>query len=143
MNLVEVMIASLIVVASSAGSLQVWTQMMQSIRQQDQLQRVSDQLDADLVSIEGNLRRLRLSLANPPFCGQSAPVLQGLLASSSQTSGIVREVSVVPADDVVQVVLSAEGHPWKRQRQFRPAALGLCSLPQPEAQSPSGFSNPG
>jgi len=143
MNLVEVMIASLIVVASSAGSLQVWTQMMQSIRQQDQLQRVSDQLDAELVSIEATLRRLRLSMAGPPVCGQSAPILQGLLASSSQTSEIVREVSLVPSDDVVQVVLSAEGHPWKRQRLIRPAALGLCLLTKPEGESAPEVINPG
>jgi hypothetical protein len=143
MNLVELLAASVIVVGSSAGSLQLWNQMMHSARQQDQLQRVSDQLDAELVSIEASLRRLGLSMVSPPPCGQAAQVLQGQLVSTSVSPGLVRELSVTPTDDVLQVVVSAPDHPWKRRRLIRPAAIGLCTLPEPEALSSPALTQSG
>jgi hypothetical protein len=132
MNLFEAMVATALLLGSSAGSLQLWAQMSQIVQVQDNQQRISDQLEAAMTNAEAELKRELMTRASLPACGMAAAELLPLLNAMALQPGIQRQLRWISDDDAVQLTLTADSHPWPRQRILRPAALGLC-LPDPDA----------
>ena len=123
MNLVEVMVASVLLVTASSCSLQVWAGTSQWVRQAEQRQQQASQLEAALLSSQGQLQ----GLAGTPVaadCAVAGAWLVAHLQAQPLAAGLSRAVSPEPGALVRVAISGAEG--LQRQRWLSPAAYGLC-----------------
>jgi hypothetical protein len=132
MNLIEVLVASLLVSLSAVSSLGIWSQITLGVVQEERRQLLSERLEAELATLDANLRIQRRGLTTAT-CGASAAALQTSLAAQPVAAGVERRLKVLPGEDGVLLELSIEGLPLRRRRLYLPAALGLCDAPQPAA----------
>lgn len=123
MNLVETLVASVILVISSSCSLQLWASSTSSAAAAEQRQHQLGQLEIALLGSQARL----VALAAEPVaadCADAARWLAVHLQSQPLAEGLSRVVSAEPGALVrVQVSAAAVG---QRQRWLSPAAYGLC-----------------
>lgn len=123
MNLVEALVASVILVISSSCSLQLWAGSTSWARQAESRQRQASQLEAALLSSQAQLQ----ALAGTPLaadCAVACSWLTAHLQAQPLAAGLSRQVSAEPGALVRVQISGAEG--VQRQRWLSPAAYGLC-----------------
>lgn len=131
MNLIETLVALMILAISSSFSLQLWASSTTSAEAAEQRQHQLGQLE---VALLGSQARLAALEALPMLgCADAASWLVGHLQSQSLGAGLSREVSAEPGAALVRVRISAP-EVGERQRWFSPAAYGLCGPNEPETQ---------
>ena len=133
MNLVETLVASLILAISSSCSLQLWASSTSSAAAAEQRQHQFGQLE---IALLGSQARLAALAAEPVAtdCGDAADWLAGHLQSQPLAAGLSRVVSVEP-DALVRVQVRAV-EAGQRQRWLSPAAYGLCGPTEPPTERP-------
>ena len=129
MNLVEILVALVILVTSSSCSLQLWAS---SARSAEQAERSQHQLGQLEIALLGSQARLAALAAKPVAsdCAGAASWLVGHLQSQPLVAGLSREVSAEPGAALVRVRISAP-EVGERQRWLSPAAYGLCGPTEP------------
>jgi type II secretory pathway pseudopilin PulG len=129
MNLVEILVALVILVTSSSCSLQLWAS---SARSAEQAERSQHQLGQLEIALLGSQARLAALAAQPvgSDCADAASWLVGHLQSQPLGAGLSREVSAEPGAALVRVRISAP-EVGERQRWLSPAAYGLCGPTEP------------
>jgi len=128
MNLVETLVASVILVISSSCSLQLWASSSSSAAVAEQRQHLLGQLE---IALLGSQARLTALAAEPVAtdCADAARWLAVHLQSQPLAAGLSRVVSAEPGA-LVRVQVSA-AEVGQRQRWLSPAAYGLCGPKQP------------
>lgn len=129
MNLIEVLMAALLVSLSAGSSLRIWSLIAMGVTQEERRQLLADRLEGELAALEASLRLQSRQSPQPPPCGNSAATLQTLLSSRPSAEGVERRLTLLPADDGLLLELAIDGLPLRRQRLLLPAALGLCQSP--------------
>ena len=126
MNLVEILVASVILVISSSCSLQLWASSTNSAEQAERRQHQLGQLEIALLGSQARLAALAALAAQPVAsdCADAASWLVGHLQSQPLGAGLSREVSAEPGA-LVRVRISAP-EVGERRRWLSPAAYGLC-----------------
>lgn len=132
MNLMEVMVATLLFSVSAGSSMRIWSLISSGEAQQRQSQEQAQRLESELASVEAQLRLEAQQATALPVCGQGAAHLVALLTSRPSRPGVLRQITRLDLEDGVLLQLAGEGSPLRRQRLYRPAALGLCT-PSPTA----------
>ena len=128
MNLVEILVASVILVISSSCSLQLWASSTNSAEQAERRQHQLGQLEIALLASQARLA----ALAAQPVasdCVDAASWLVAHLQSQPLGEGLSREVSAEPGA-LVRVRISAP-EVGERQRWLSPAAYGLWGPTEP------------
>ena len=123
MNLVETLVASLILVISSSCSLQLWASSTSSAAAAEQRQHQFGQVEIALLGSQARLA----ALADEPVatdCADAAHWLAAHLQSQPLAAGLSRVVIAEPGA-LVRVQVSA-AEVGQRQRWFSPAVYGLC-----------------
>jgi hypothetical protein len=123
MNLVEILVASVILVISSSCSLQLWASSTSSAALSEQHQHQLGQLEIALLASQARLA----ALAAQPVaadCADAASWLVAHLQAQPLGEGLSREVSAEPGA-LVRVRISAP-EVGERRRWLSPAAYGLC-----------------
>ena len=123
MNLVEILVASVILVISSSCSLQLWASSTSSAEQSERRRHQLGQLEIALLGSQARL----VALAAEPVasdCADAARWLVVHLQSQPLEAGLSREVSTAPGA-LVRVRISSPGV-GERQRWLSPAAYGMC-----------------
>jgi Tfp pilus assembly protein PilV len=131
MNLVETLVASVILVISSSCSLQLWASSTSSAAVAEQRQHQLGQLE---IALLGSQARLTAMAAEPVAadCADAARWLAAHLQSQPLGAGLSRVVSAEPGALVrVQITAAAVG---QRQRWLSPAAYGLCGSTEPTTE---------
>lgn len=130
MNLVETLVAALILVISSSCSLQLWASSTRAVAEAEQRQHQLGQLDNALL---GSQARLTALAAEPVAtdCAEAARWLAAHLQSQPLAAGLSRVVSI-ESGALVRVQLHAV-EVGARQRWFSPVAYGLCGTTEPQA----------
>lgn len=126
MNLIEVLMAALLFSLSAGSSLRIWSLISMAVMQEERRQLLADRLDSELAALEASLRLQSRQTLQPPPCGNTASVLQTRLSSRPSTEGVLRRLTVLPAEDGLLLELSIQDLPVRRQRLVLPVALGLC-----------------
>ena len=131
MNLVETLVASVILALASSCSLQLWASSTSSAAAVEQRQHQLGQLE---IALLGSQARLEALAAEPVAvdCADAAHWLTTHLQSQPLAAGLTRVVSAEPAA-LVRVQISA-GEVGQRQRWFSPAAYGLCGPTAPTTE---------
>lgn len=124
MNLIETLVAAMILAISSSFSLQLWASSTTSAESAEQRQHQLGQLE---IALMGSQSRLTALAAQPVAsdCAAAASWLVGHLQSQPLGAGLSREVSAEPGAALVRVRISAP-EVGERQRWLSPAAYGLC-----------------
>jgi hypothetical protein len=142
MNLVEVVLAGILLTVSAGSSLQIWSLVSLGVAQEERRQQLAERLEGELVGLEAQLRSQGRRMLPASICGASAATLQALLAARTPVAGVQRQLRLLPEEDGLLVELTAEEIPLRRQRLYVPAALGLCvpavPLTEPEASPDHG-----
>ena len=131
MNLVETLVAAVILVVSSSCSLQLWASSTSSAAVAEQRQHQLGQLESALL---GSQARLTALAAEPVAtdCADAARWVAAHLQSQPLGAGLGRVVSAEPGALVrVQITAAEVG---QRQRWFSPAAYGLCGTSAPKTE---------
>ncbi|MCP9882740.1 hypothetical protein KBY65_09650 [Cyanobium sp. Alchichica 3B3-8F6] len=134
MNLVETLVASVILVVSSSCSLQLWASGTSSAAAAEQRQQQLGQLE---IALLGSQARLTAMAAEPVAadCVDAARWLAAHLQSQPLGAGLSRVVSAEPGALVrVQITAAEVG---QRQRWLSPAAYGLCGSMAPTTEPPT------
>ena len=131
MNLVETLVASVILVISSSCSLQLWASSSSSAAVAEQHQHLMGQLE---IALLGSQARLTALAAEPVAtdCADAVRWLAVHLQPQPLAAGLSRVVSAEPGA-LVRVQVSA-AEVGQRQRWLSPAAYGLCGPKQPTKQ---------
>jgi len=136
MNLVETLVASVILALASSCSLQLWASSTSSAAAVEQRQHQLGQLEIALLGSQARLEALAAEpVAAEPVaadCADAAHWLTTHLQSQPLAAGLSRVVSAEPAA-LVRVQISA-GEVGQRQRWFSPAAYGLCGPTAPTTE---------
>lgn len=129
MNLIETLVAAMILAISSSFSLQLWASSTTSAEAAEQRQHQLGQLE---IALLGSQARLAALAAQPVAsdCAGAASWLVGHLQSQPLGAGLSREVSAEPGAALVRVRISAP-EVGERQRWLSPAAYGLCGPTEP------------
>ena len=134
MNLVETLVAAVILVVSSSCSLQLWASSTSSAAAAEQRQQQLGQLE---IALLGSQARLTAMAAEPVAadCADAARWLVAHLQSLPLGAGLSRVVSAEPGALVrVQITAAEVG---QRQRWLSPAAYGLCGPTEPTTEPPT------
>ena len=131
MNLVETLVASVILVISSSCSLHLWASSTSSAAVAEQRQQQLGQLE---IALLGSQARLTAMGAEPVAadCGDAARWLAVHLQSQPLGAGLSRVVSAEPGA-LLRVQVSAV-EVGQRQRWLSPAAYGLCGKAVPTSE---------
>ena len=132
MNLVECLVASVILVGASSCSLQLWASSSSAADQAEQLQHQLGQLEIGLLASQARLA----ALAAQPVatdCADAARWLAAHLHSQPLAAGLTRDVSAETGALVRVQIRAAEV--GQRQRWFSPAAYGLCGTTEHQAHA--------
>jgi len=135
MNLMEVMTAALLFLASSGASLALWSQAAGSLADDSDRLARSDRLEAVLVAVESRLRDPDLRQGAPAL---PCPVLLDRLAATIEAGslpvGMERHLTIAAPGDLLQLRLVEGGE--ERMRSYNPAAFGGCGEVAPPATEP-------
>jgi hypothetical protein len=126
MSLIETVMASLVFSLTAAASLHLLDLVSSSELALQKRQQQVDQLEAGLVAFESQLRSSVRQAVPTGDCNRAAGMLLLALQASAPSPGLRRDLTVVAAGEVLQLRLAVDGLGQIRQRDYHPAALGLC-----------------
>jgi len=125
MSLVELMLASGLLLGSSAASLGVWSRVSTTLLEQRvELQQLTS-LEVEVQALEARLRDPRQDpLGQHLSCEQQLQRLVARLESQPPRSGVVRTLEMPAGGEVLLIQLQAGDQ--ERRRLYSPAAFGGC-----------------
>jgi hypothetical protein len=127
MNLIETLLATVVVTMSAAASLQLWGLAAVATAKHDRLQGLMDQVDAELMAVDLRLRQEARAVASPQDCEDAAQHLLHLALAMPAGGDVLRQVEQGgEAHQQVVVTVGAEELDQPRRRLYSPAALNLC-----------------
>lgn len=126
MNLVEVITAGLLFTLAASASLQLWSLAASGSVHDSDRQLQIDRLDAELVGLQGRLRRLARQGVMPSGCPEAVAAMAGDLATAPSLEGVERQLQPTADGRLLLVRVSLPAAAFSRQRLYSPAALGLC-----------------
>jgi len=132
MNLVECLVASVILVGASSCSLQLWASSSSAAKQAEQRQHQLGQLEIGLLASQARLAALAAQPVSTD-CADAARWLAAHLQSQPLAAGLTRDVSAETGALVRVQIRAAEV--GQRQRWFSPAAYGLCGTTEQQAHA--------
>ena len=125
MSLVELMLASGLLLGSSAASLGVWNRVSTTLLEHRVELEQIESLEAEVQALEARLRDPRQDpLGQPLSCEEQLQRLVARLENQPPQSGVVRTLEKPAGVDVLLIHLQAGGK--ERRRLYSPAAFGGC-----------------
>ena len=125
MSLVELMLASGLLLGSSAASLGVWNRVSTTLLEHRVELEQIESLEAEVQALEARLRDPRQDpLGQPLSCEEQLQRLVARLENQPPQSGVVRTLEKPAGVDVLLIHLQAGGQ--ERRRLYSPAAFGGC-----------------
>ena len=125
MSLVELMLASGLLLGSSAASLGVWNRVSTTLLEHRVELEQIESLEAEVQALEARLRDPRQDpLGQPLSCEEQLQRLVARLENQPPQSGVVRTLEKQAGVDVLLIHLQAGGQ--ERRRLYSPAAFGGC-----------------
>ena len=125
MSLVELMLASGLLLGSSAASLGVWNRVSTTLLEHRVELEQIESLEAEVQALEARLRDPRQDpLGQPLSCEEQLQRLVARLENQPPQSGVVRTLAMPAGVDVLQIHLQAGDQ--ERRRLYSPAAFGGC-----------------
>lgn len=132
MSLVELMMASGLLLGSSAASLGVWNRVSTTLMEHRVEQEQLESLEAEVQALEARLRDPRQDpLGQQHTCEEQMQRLVARLENQPPRSGVVRTLEVPAAGEFFMIHLRAGVQ--ERRRLYSPAAFGGCG------GDPAGF----
>jgi hypothetical protein len=130
MNLIELMTASSIFMAASAGSLQLWAASATASQQGAERQQVLERMDLHWLHLQARWRR-DAKQWSALSCAAAVSRLEALAATTPIPPGLMRDLEPSAEDTALVVTLSSsqvgQADGLRRQRLFTAAAFGPCS----------------
>jgi hypothetical protein len=140
MNLVELLLASGLLLGSSAASLGVWSRVSATVVADRQKVAQLESLEAEVQAVEARLQAPQPDpLGQPLSCEAQLQRLVARLESQPPRAGVVRSLELPAGSDLLLVRLRSGDQ--ARQRLYSPAAFGGCG--GDPANVPGGGSSPG
>ena len=140
MNLVELLLATGLLLGSSAASLGVWSRVSATVVADRQKVAQLESLEAEVQAVEARLQAPQLDpLGQPLSCEAQLQRLVARLESQPPRAGVVRTPELPAGSDLLLVRLRSGDQ--ERQRLYSPAAFGGCG--GDPAQPPGPGSSPG
>ena len=125
MSLVELMLASGLLLGSSAASLGVWNRVSTTLLEHRVELEQIESLEAEVQALEARLRDPRQDpLGQPLSCEEQLQRLVARLENQPPQSGVVRTLAMPAGVDILQIHLQAGDQ--ERRRLYSPAAFGGC-----------------
>ena len=125
MSLVELMLASGLLLGSSAASLGVWNRVSTTLLEHRVELEQIESLEAEVQALEARLRDPRQDpLGQPLSCEEQLQRLVARLENQPPQSGVVRTLATPAGVDVLLIHLQAGDQ--ERRRLYSPAAFGGC-----------------
>lgn len=123
MNLIDVVMASLVLMVGASAAAQLWSQALRSTWDQALREERLQALDALLLASEGQARELVASKGTREDCALAKAELATLLRTLPTDPGTAL---ILPASPPGMVYLRWENGPLRRERLLSATALGLC-----------------
>ena len=137
MSLVELMLASGLLLGSSAASLGVWNRVATTLQEHRVELEQLGSLEAEMQALEAQLRDPRQdSLGQPLSCEEQLQRLVTRLENQPPQSGVVRTLATPAGVDVLLIHLQAGDQ--ERRRLYSPAAFGGCGGDPAQALAQGG-----
>ena len=125
MNLVELLLASGLLLGSSAASLGVWSRVSATVVADRQKVAQLESLEAEVQAVEARLQAPQPDpLGQPLSCEAQLQRLVARLESQPPRAGVVRSLELPAGSDLLLVRLRSGDQ--ARQRLYSPAAFGGC-----------------
>jgi len=125
MNLVELLLASGLLLGSSAASLGVWSRVSATVVADRQKVAQLESLEAEVQAVEARLQAPQPDpLGQPLSCEAQLQRLVARLESQAPRAGVVRTLELPAGSDLLLVRLRSGDQ--ERQRLYSPAAFGGC-----------------
>ena len=125
MNLVELLLATGLLVGSSAASLGVWSRVSATLLADRQTLEQLESLEAEVQTVEARLQAPQPDpLGQPLSCEAQLQRLVARLESQAPRVGVVRSLELPAGNDLLLVRLRSGDQ--ERQRLYSPAAFGGC-----------------
>jgi len=125
MSLVELMLASGLLLGSSAASLGVWNRVSTTLLEHRVELEQIESLEAEVQALEARLRDPRQDpLGQPLSCEEQLHRLVARLENQPPRSGVVRTLEMPAGVEVLLIHLQAGDQ--ERRRLYSPAAFGGC-----------------
>lgn len=143
MSLVELMLASGLLLGSSAASLGVWNRVATTLQEHRVELEQLGSLEAEVQALEARLRDQRQDrLGQPLSCEEQLQRLVARLENQPPQSGVVRTLEMPAGVDVLLIHLQAGDQ--ERRRLYSPAAFGGCGGDPAElpAEAPAQAEDP-
>ena len=137
MSLVELMLASGLLLGSSAASLGVWNRVSTTLLEHRVELEQIESLEAEVQALEARLRDPRQDpLGQPLSCEEQLQRLVARLENQPPQSGVVRTLAMPAGVDVLLIHLQAGDQ--ERRRLYSPAAFGGCGGDPAQALAQGG-----
>ena len=137
MSLVELMLASGLLLGSSAASLGVWNRVSTTLLEHRVELEQIESLEAEVQALEARLRDPRQDpLGQPLSCEEQLQRLVARLENQPPQSGVVRTLATPAGVDVLLIHLQAGDQ--ERRRLYSPAAFGGCGGDPAQALAEGG-----
>jgi len=125
MNLVELLLASGLLLGSSAASLGVWSRVSATVVADRQKVAQLESLEAEVQAVEARLQAPQPDpLGQPLSCEAQLQRLVARLESQPPRAGVVRSLELPAGSDLLLVRMRSGDQ--ARQRLYSPAAFGGC-----------------
>jgi hypothetical protein len=125
MSLVELILASGLLLGSSAASLGVWNRVSTTLLEHRVELEQLESLEAEVQALEARLRDPRQDpLGQPLSCEEQLQRLVARLENQPPRSGVVRTLEMPAGEELLLIHLQAGGQ--ERRRLYSPAAFGGC-----------------
>ncbi len=133
MSLMEVTVASCLLLGALSGSLQLWASAVGMGSSEERRQLLRERVEAELIGSEARLRFHSRALHPSADCLAQGRSLQAALAAYPLPEGLRRQLRLQDEGPLLEVSVDAEGLQEPRQRLWSPAAFGLCVTAAPPA----------
>ena len=125
MNLVELIVASGLLLGSSAASLDLWNRVSTTLLEQRVELEQLGSLEAEVQALEARLQDPRQDpLGQPLSCEEQLQRLVARLENQPPQGGVVRTLEVPAGGELLLIHLQAGDQ--ERRRLYSPAAFGGC-----------------
>jgi flagellar motor protein MotB len=127
MNMAEVTLAAIILMGSSAASLQIWSISMAEITSAQRRQLALNRIDGELILLQQHWQQISQIGPLAPSCLDASQQLLAKLQQTPQSSGVDRQLSLLNAEDGLLVSIRDQNELSARREQVvKPGALRLC-----------------
>jgi hypothetical protein len=127
MTMTEVTMAAVILMGASSASLQIWSSSMAEIHNAQRRQLALNRIDGELIILQQQWQQLAQHGPLAPACLAASEQLLAVLQQTPQSAGVERELTLLPAEEGLMVLLRDQNEPGaQRQPLVKPGALRLC-----------------